>query len=165
MDSRSINSINIAQQCKILFKSLENGKLTKMNRPQSVTILAILQLLSAIFSLFDGLVILFFAGIFGGIGGALGGAKVGTVIGGAIALFAAISLIIGIASLILTWGLYQLKSWAWMGTLIVHAIAALAQLAKLFGTAGAGANFLILGFAVGCIYYLLRPDVKQAFAI
>ena len=87
-----------------------------MNRPQSVTILAILQLLSAIFSLFDGLVILFFAGIFGGIGGALGGAKVGTVIGGAIALFAAISLIIGIASLILTWGLYQLKSWAWMGT-------------------------------------------------
>lgn len=136
-----------------------------MNRPQSVTILAILQLLSAIFSLFDGLVILFFAGIFGGIGGALGGAKVGTVIGGAIALFAAISLIIGIASLILTWGLYQLKSWAWMGTLIVHAIAALAQLAKLFGTAGAGANFLILGFAVGCIYYLLRPDVKQAFGV
>jgi hypothetical protein len=63
-----------------------------MNRPQSVTIVAILQLLSGIFSLFDGLVILFFAGLFGGIGAAIGAAKVGTVIGRAIALFAAISL-------------------------------------------------------------------------
>lgn len=136
-----------------------------MDRPQSVTILAILQLLSAVFSLFDGLFILLFAGIFGGIGAALGGAKVGTVIGGAIALFAAISLIIGIASLILTWGLYELKSWAWMGTLIIHAIAAIAQLAKMLGSAGTAVNFLTLGFAVVCIYYLLRPDVKQAFGV
>ncbi len=136
-----------------------------MNRPQSVTILAILHLVSAIFSLFDGLFILLFAGIFGGLGAAIGGAKVGTVIGGFIAIFAAISLIIGIASLILTWGLYELKSWAWMGTLIVHAIAALAQLAKMLSTAGAGINFLTLGFAVGCIYYLLRPDVKEAFGV
>lgn len=53
-----------------------------MNRPQSVNILAILQLISAVFSLLDGLFILFFAGIFGGIGAVVGGAKVGTVIGG-----------------------------------------------------------------------------------
>jgi hypothetical protein len=163
--SRAIDCEKTAQQGKIFSKSLNNGKLTNMNRPQSVTILAILQLLSAVFSLFDGLVILLFAGLFGGIGAALGGAKVGTVIGGAIALFAAISLIIGIASLILAWGLYELKSWAWMGTLIIHVIAALAQLAKMLGSAGTGANFLTLGFAVACIYYLLRPDVKQAFAI
>ncbi|MEK0181792.1 MAG: hypothetical protein EAZ78_17045 [Oscillatoriales cyanobacterium] len=136
-----------------------------MTRPQSVTILAILQLISAVFSLLDGLFILFFAGIFGGLGAVVGGAKVGTVIGGVIAIFAAISLILGVISLVLTWGLFQLKTWAWTGTLIVHVIATLAQLAKMFGSGGTAVNFLTLGFAIATIYYLLRSEVKQAFAI
>lgn len=136
-----------------------------MTRPQSVTILAILQLISAVFSLLDGLFILFFAGIFGGIGAVVGGAKVGTVIGGVIAIFAAISLILGVISLVLSWGLFQLKTWAWTGTLIVHVIATLAQVAKMFGSGGTAVNFLTLGFAIATIYYLLRSEVKQAFAI
>jgi hypothetical protein len=135
------------------------------NRPQSVTILAILQLISGIFSLLDGLFILLFAGIFGGIGVALGGARVGTVIGGFIAIFAAIALAIGVVSFILTWGLLQLKSWAWTVTLLVHAIAIVSQLAKMFSSAGTAANFLTLGFAAARIYYLVRSDVKQAFDI
>lgn len=135
------------------------------NRPQSVTVLAILQLISGVFSLLDGLFILLFAGIFGGLGVAIGGARVGTVIGGFIAIFAAIALAIGLVSFILTWGLLQLKSWAWTVTLLVHAIAILSQLAKLFGTGGTAVNVLTLGFAIASIYYLLRPDVKQAFDI
>ncbi|MEG4283859.1 hypothetical protein QUB68_12080 [Microcoleus sp. A006_D1] len=136
-----------------------------MNRPQSVTILAILQLISGIFSLIDGLFILLFAGIFGGLGAAVGGAKVGTVIGGFIAIFATIAIIIGIISLVLAWGLFQLKTWAWTGTLIIHVVAILAQIAKMLGSAGAAVNFLSLGFAVATIYYLLQPDVKQAFSV
>ncbi|MEG4169964.1 MULTISPECIES: hypothetical protein [unclassified Microcoleus] len=136
-----------------------------MNRPQSVTVLAILQLISGIFSLLDGLFILLFAGIFGGIGAAVGGAKVGTVIGGFIAIFAGLSFILGLLSLLLTWGLFQLKNWAWTGTLIVHIIATLAQIVKMFGSGGTAVNFLTLAFAVASIYYLLRPDVKQAFLV
>lgn len=136
-----------------------------MNRPQSVTVLAILQLISGVFSLLDGLFILLFAGIFGGLGAAFGGAKIGTVIGGFIAIFAALSFILGLLSLLLTWGLFQLKKWAWTGTLIVHIIATLAQIAKMFGSGGTAVNFLTLGFAVASIYYLLRPDVKQAFLV
>ncbi len=136
-----------------------------MNRPQSVTVLAILQLISGVFSLLDGLFILLFAGIFGGLGAVGFGAKVGTVIGGFIAIFAAISFILGLLSLLLAWGLFQLKKWAWTGTLIVHIIATLAQIAKMFGSGGTAVNFLTLGFAVASIYYLLRPDVKQAFLV
>jgi len=136
-----------------------------MNRPQSVTVLAILQLISGVFSLLDGLFILLFAGIFGGLGAVGFGAKVGTVIGGFIAIFAAISFILGLLSLLLTWGLFQLKTWAWTGTLIVHIIATLAQIAKMFGSGGTAVNFLTLGFAAASIYYLLRPDVKQAFLV
>ena len=136
-----------------------------MNRPQSVTVLAILQLISGVFSLLDGLFILLFAGIFGGLGAVGFGAKVGTAIGGFIAIFAGISFILGLLSLLLTWGLFQLKKWAWTGTLIVHIIATGAQIAKMFGSGGTAINFLTLGFAVASIYYLLRPDVKQAFAI
>ncbi len=136
-----------------------------MNRPQSVTVLAILQLISGIFSLIDGLLILLFAGVLGGLGAVGFGAKVGTVIGGFIAIFAGIAIIIGIISLVLAWGLFQLKKWAWTGTLIIHVIAVLTQIAKLFGSAGAAVNFLSLGFAVASIYYLLQPDVKQAFSV
>ena len=136
-----------------------------MNRPQSVTVLAILQLISGIFSLLDGLFILLFAGFLGGIGAAFGGAKVGAVIGGFIGIFAAISFILGFLSLLLTWGLFQLKNWAWAGTLIVHILATLAQIVKLFGSGGTAVNFLTLGFAVASIYYLLQPDVKQAFRV
>ncbi|MEG4026009.1 hypothetical protein [Microcoleus sp. S13C4] len=136
-----------------------------MNRPQSVTVLAILQLISGIFSLLDGLFILLFAGIFGGLGAAVGGAKVGTVIGSFIAIFAALSFILGLLSLLLTWGLFQLRNWAWTGTLIVHIIAILAQIVKMFGSGGTAVNFLTLGFAGASIYYLLRPDVKQAFRV
>jgi len=136
-----------------------------MNRPQSVTVLAILQLISGVFSLLDGLFILLFAGIFGGLGAVGFGAKVGNVIGGFIAIFAAISFILGLLSLLLAWGLFQLKKWAWTGTLIVHLIATLAQIAKMFGSGGTAVNFLTLGFAVASIYYLLRPDVKQAFLV
>ena len=136
-----------------------------MNRPQSVTVLAILQLISGIFSLLDGLFILLFAGVLGSLGAVGFGAKVGTVIGGFIAIFAGIAIIIGIISLVLAWGLFQLKTWAWTGTFIIHVIAILAQIAKLFGTAGAAVNFLSLGFAAASIYYLLQPDVKQAFSV
>ncbi|UNU23377.1 hypothetical protein [Microcoleus vaginatus] len=136
-----------------------------MNRPQSVTVLAILQLISGFFSLLDGLFILLFAGIFGGLGAAVGGAKVGTVIGSFIAIFAGLSFILGFLSLLLTWGLFQLKNWAWAGTLIVHIIAILAQLVKMFGSGGTAVNFLTLGFAVASIYYLQQPEVKQAFRV
>ncbi|WP_293146744.1 MULTISPECIES: hypothetical protein [unclassified Microcoleus] len=136
-----------------------------MNRPQSVTVLAILQLISGIFSLLDGLFILLFAGVLGGLGAVGFGAKVGTVIGGFIAIFSAIAIIIGIISLVLAWGLLQLKKWAWTGTLIIHVIAVVAQIAKMLGSAGAAVNFLSLGFAAASIYYLLQPDVKQAFSV
>ena len=75
-----------------------------MNRPQSVTVLASLQLISGIFSLLDGLFILLFAGIFGGLGAAFGGAKVGAVIGGFIGIFAAISFILRFPILTLNLG-------------------------------------------------------------
>ena len=136
-----------------------------MNRPQSVTVMAILQLISGIFSLLDGLFILLFAGIFGGLGAAFGGAKVGAIIGVFFGIFAAISFILCLLSLLLSWGLFQLKNWAWTGTLIVHIIATLAQIVKMFGSGGTAVNFLTLGFAVASIYYLLQPDVKQAFRV
>jgi hypothetical protein len=35
----------------------------------------------------------------------------------------------------------------------------------MFGSGGTAVNFLTLGFAVASIYYLLQPDVKQAFRV
>jgi hypothetical protein len=136
-----------------------------MNRPQNVTVLAIMQLISGIFSLFDGLLILLLAHSFGRVGVVFGGQKTGDIIVAFMGIFAAISFILGFLSLLLTWGLFQLKNWAWTGTLIVHIIATLAQIVKMFASGGTAVNFLTLGLGVASIYYLLQPDVKQAFRV
>lgn len=139
-----------------------------MKRPTNVTIVAILQLISGIFNIFDCLFWLLIGGVVGGLGIAIGGpevAAIATLFGGLFAIFAAISLALGLMSFILSMGLFRLQKWAWIGTIIVHAIALIMEGTKLLGSGGAAVNFLTVGFAVVILYALMRPNVKQAFSI
>ena len=137
-----------------------------MNRPTSVTIVGILQIVSGIFNIFDCLCLLFVGSIGSFIGVAIGG--IGSLIaifGGFLIVFAIISLILGLMSFILSFGLFQLKKWAWIGTFVVHIVALIMEGTKLLASGGVAVNFLTLGFAIAIIYYLMRSDVKQAFNI
>jgi hypothetical protein len=139
-----------------------------MKRPTSVTIIAILQVISGIFNLLDCLFWLLIGGVGGAIGivlGGPGGAALAAIFGGLFIVFASVSLALGLMSFVLSLGLLRLKGWAWIGTLIVHVIALLMEGTKLLGSGGVAVNYLTVGFAIAVLYYLMRPEVKQAFRI
>jgi hypothetical protein len=142
-----------------------------MGRPVGVTILAILDFLGALACI--GLGILMFVG--GGLG-AMAGSQAGDGSGGLGALVGALGaaagvvfLIFGVISFVLGWGLWKLKNWARLITII---LLALSVAGSLFGLVGVFAHFTVFGliwtlvwvaiYAL-IIWYLLKADVKAAF--
>ncbi|MHA1666679.1 MAG: hypothetical protein ACTSW7_04840 [Candidatus Thorarchaeota archaeon] len=107
------------------------------DRPLGVTILAILQLLGGVISIFGGLaIVMIFPVIF-------------TLILGAILL------IVGLVGLIVGWGLYTMKSWAWMLAMILNIINII--------IAVIGFDLISLIIPVIIVIYLNQPDIKNRF--
>lgn len=139
-----------------------------MGRPVGVTILAILQFLGAAFCLL------------GGIGMLVGGGAIATAIsrqaGAGAGLFAALGAGLGVAFIIaaaicalLGWGLWTLKNWARIVTIILLVIDIGFSLLGLLGTLTHFSLFALIWtlFWVALygliIWYLLTPPVKAAF--
>jgi hypothetical protein len=142
-----------------------------MGRPVGVTILAILDFLGALACI--GLGILMFVG--GGLG-ALAGSQatdgsggVGAIVGALGAAAGVVFLICGAISFLLGWGLWKLKNWARIVTIV---FMALGIAGALFGLVGIFAHFTVFGliwtvfwlaiYAL-IIWYLVKPEVKAAF--
>ena len=139
-----------------------------MNRPVGVTILAIFNFIVAAFCLL------------GGIGMILGGGFIATMLSqqgqGGASLFAGLGaaagvfiIIIGGVGALVGYGLWKLKGWARIVSIVLFAISAVMQ---LFGLLGTLAHFNVFAFvwtvfwiAVDAfvIMYLLKPEVKAAF--
>ena len=96
-------------------------------------------------------------------------ASIGLVIGG-------IGLAVGIAYLVVSYGLLKGKGWAWTVTIIVSIITIIVQIISAITTANAvfsydinassaGIISHIIGMAINAviIYYLFRPHVKAFF--
>lgn len=130
-----------------------------MMRPTGVTILAVLQL---IFNLL---------GLLGGLGFLLLGDRVASSIqeqgqnipSGAVPALAWVLIIFSLIGLVIAWGLFTLKSWAWLATLIFQALGILNNVASLVQGANPGGAVFGIVISGVIIYYLLRPEVKQAF--
>ena len=73
-------------------------------------------------------------------------------------------LILSGVSFLLAYGLYQLKRWAWLTTLVLQSLGILSNLTTLF-TGGPNQGVAVFQIIVSSvvIYYLLRPEVKRAF--
>ena len=111
-------------------------------RPLGVTILAVLEIIVGLLGLFSGFTLLTL------------GAMV-PFIGAFAALLGAVVLIIGIVDVIIGWGLWSLKSWAWMVALIVNIINLILNAIQL-AWLGAIINLII-------ILYLQQGDIKSRF--
>ena len=109
---------------------------SQKQRPLGVTLIAILTLIGGIIFLASGLVLL--------------------IIGIGIVLLA-----LGIAYLVMTYGLWIGRGWAWTITLILSAIGIVVALVSIaLGNVAAIINVIIHGVV---IYYLYRPNVKTFF--
>ncbi len=130
------------------------------SRPTGVTILAVLQLIGGILSVVAGLTALFARDA---ISQQLStGANVPPELAAGLpAGLGWFFLITGAIALFLAWGLFTLKGWAWLTTLIFQGLNIASHLASF----GSNAGSAILGIVIAgiIIYYLLTPQVKRAF--
>ena len=114
------------------------------SKPMGIVILAVLQLLSALAYLAFGIMLLmvilpmgFFAILF--------------------AIAPLIFLIVGIIGLILFYGLWNTKSWAWLWTLIINILGILGGIMDPIG------NIVTLAISIIIVIYLFMPTTRAAF--
>jgi uncharacterized membrane protein (DUF2068 family) len=116
-------------------------------KPTGVVILAILQLISALLVLYGSVIVLMLLlplGIF--------------AIFGAIASL--LLLIVGIIGLILFYGLWTLKSWAWFWALIANLLS---LALGLFGNLADITNLISIAVSAIIVVYLLMPGIRDHF--
>lgn len=145
-------------------------------RPLGVTIVAILTVIHAVILLATGVFTVVFApqiindlnqGIVSNmtitdqqevstnLGTVAAAASTAAVIGGAVAIA------IGIVWLVLAWGLFTAKGWAWIITVILAIISAIFSAIGVFGGAVWYLGTLIIDIVI--LYYMYRPNVKSYF--
>jgi len=142
-----------------------------MGRPTGVTILAILNFIGAAFCLL------------GGIGMILGGGFIATMLSqqgqgnaGAAGILAGLGAAAGVViiicggiSALIGFGLWKLKGWARIVSIVLYGISAALQLLGLLGSLAHFNVFAVIWsvfwIAVDAfiIWYLLKPEVKAAF--
>lgn len=109
---------------------------SQKHRPLGVTLIAILTLIGGIIFLASGIVLL--------------------IVGIGIVLIA-----LGVAYLVMAYGLWSGKGWAWTITLILSVIGIIVAIVSI-AAGNIGAIVSIIIHAV-VIYYLYRPNVKAFF--
>ena len=143
-----------------------------MNRPVGVTILAILMIIGAAFLILGGIGMMLGGGMMATImsqqqaqGSAAGAgvlAGLGAAAGVVMLVFAVLYLLVGI-------GLWKLKNWARLVTVILTVIGVVFQLFSLvtlllhFNIFALVVPVVVLAIEALIIWYLLRADVKAAF--
>lgn len=115
----------------------------QQQRPLGVTILAVLAFIVGILGILGGI------GLF--------------ALGGGWAALGAITLIIGILQLALGYGFWTLKPWAWMLGIALEAINIVLSIIYIARGNSVASNIIGILIAAGIIYYLTRPQVRQAF--
>ena len=112
------------------------------DRPLGVTILAVLEIVVGALGLFGGIMLLMVGAVIPFLG------AFAAILGLIVTFLALIDLIVG-------WGLWTLKSWAWMVALIVNIINLILNAVQL--------NFLGAIINLIIIIYLQQGDIKSRF--
>ncbi|MGY5864056.1 MAG: hypothetical protein RTV41_05595 [Candidatus Thorarchaeota archaeon] len=112
------------------------------DRPLGVTILAVLEIIVGALGLFGAVSILLLGALI-------------PFFGGFVMILGVVVLFLSLIDLIVGWGLWSLKSWAWMVALIVNIINLILN-ALQFNILGAIINIII-------IIYLQQGDIKSRF--
>ena len=127
-------------------------------RPRGVTIIAILIVIASIATLLVG----------------IGSVAIGPLIGISLAFiaFGVISLAIGVAYLVMGYGLWNGKGWAWTISTIVLIIGIIVDIISLprtiatgYSKTGSSLSGVIVSIVISAfiLYYLYRPHVKAYF--
>lgn len=120
-------------------------------RPLGVTIIAILIVISGVLILLAG----------------IGLVAIGPIIGLVFVVSGAVSLAVGIAYLVMAYGLLKGRGWAWIISTIVLIIGIILQIISIPRTIASGSSLsgdvISIAISVFILYYLYRPHVKSYF--
>ncbi len=139
-----------------------------MQRPAGVTVIAIFQIAFGLFAILLGLTA-FGLGSDAVMHRAMMGGAVGAVVGALGAVVGIILLVLGVLYIVLGVGLLKLANWARLVTLVFAALGALLHVLRLFRDMAhlfvfhAFFSVIVTAICVLIIWYLLQPNVKQAF--
>lgn len=129
-----------------------------MNRPTGITILAILALISGLFSLIGALTLFLGGALAAGASGVVGVAL------GALAIFTGLVMLISaLLSLAFAYGAWNLKPWGWLLGVVTQGFSLFSSLIALINGSDFGSQLFSLLVAGGILYYLFRPEIKAAF--
>ncbi|HET7149427.1 MAG TPA: DUF2127 domain-containing protein [Candidatus Nitrosopolaris sp.] len=119
------------------------------SRPFGVTIIAILIIIAGVISLFIG----------------IGAVAIGPLIGLVFVVIGAISLALGVAYLVMAYGLWKGKGWAWTISTIILFIGIVIDIISLPRRSTGDIVSSIVSIAINAVilYYLYRPHVKAYF--
>ncbi|MCF2970046.1 hypothetical protein L1047_02400 [Synechococcus sp. Nb3U1] len=134
-----------------------------MERPASVTLIALIQMLFAGLTLLVSLFGVMAGAVVGGLAASGGDTIFGIVLGSLVTFIFLLSLAYGFLGIVFSVGLLQLRGWGWLGSLVMQALGLGFGLLQFLGGVGGGmslGSILISGIIV---YVLLLPEVKRAF--
>jgi uncharacterized membrane protein (DUF2068 family) len=137
-----------------------------MSRPTGVTILSILDFLFGVLALLGGILFMVGGGFIANMmnqnqaNGAGAGAGLMVGLGAA---FGVVFIIIGLLYLLIGVGMWKVKNWARILTIVFCGLGALSQAWGLVHHFSIFA-IVILAIDILIIWYLLKPNVKAAFA-
>ena len=133
-------------------------------RPAGITILAIVFLILALLSLAWSTLVFGF-GATTSVFGAIFGDQAMTAVGGSQTVNGILGIVGAVIDLIVAFGLFALKRWAWLLALLGVAITFITGIMGLFSGGLIAFCCGVLGLIVpgAIIYYLLQPDVRRVF--
>lgn len=134
-----------------------------MGRPTGVTIIGVLMAIAGVVMIIAGISAMAIAPLIpmavqsqdlaGGISSAM--------LGGFAVASGAVMLALGIASLVIAYGLFKGRSWAWTAAVVLSIIGIVMSVVSIVtGNVGSIVSLIINGII---IYYLYRPHVKAYF--
>lgn len=133
-----------------------------MSRPTGVTILAILAAIGGVLGLLGGLAII---GIGGLAGGFIGGAA-GAAIGGLAVIGGLIVLVLAVLELVLAYGFWNLRPWAWqLGVILaaVQIVIAILGVLRIVFYQDIGGAIISIAISGVILYYLNQAEIRRAF--
>jgi len=133
-----------------------------MQRPTGITILAVLAAIGGILGIIGAFALFALGAIGAGLGAAVGVSQ-GFLAGGFAVFWGLVTLVMGVFDLILAYGAWFLKPWAWILGIGVEALAILVAIVNLIGGRGFFGFLFSVAIAGVIIYYLYTPEVRRVF--
>jgi hypothetical protein len=124
-----------------------------MQRPMGITVLAVLAAIGGVLGIIAGLVL---------VGLSSATADLALPVSGLIGILGAATIVISVLELVLAYGLWGLKPWAWMLGIVLEIAGIVIDILE-FRSATASGTVVSIVIAGAILYYLYQPHVRRAF--